>query len=153
MLRNIDLNNLYKYSLALTHNDSVAYDLVHDVIIKMSGRIILNKNSYARKSIRNAYFDYIKKQNRERNNESKESLLNKGELDYSMEDLYISKDKIDKTLASLMPGDRELLFMLFVEEFTYKEASAKLKINLGTLLSKIHRIKKKIISQENSSEN
>ena len=55
------LNQLYRYGFALTANNELAYDLVHDAIEKLISRtFVLNKMAYAKTTMRNNFYDLIK---------------------------------------------------------------------------------------------
>lgn len=149
MFNQQELNKLYRYAAALSGDDVMAYDLVHDVIVKMSGRFIFKKNAYAKQAIRTTFFDYFKKNKTE--NFFKES----GEYDNiskDLEDVLIEKDLTSKVLSKVSPENREILYLLYVEEYTYKELSKFLNIKQGTLLSVVHRLKKNLQEKRRDSE-
>jgi RNA polymerase sigma factor (sigma-70 family) len=46
---------------------------------------------------------------------------------------------LQQALARLPPGQREVLLLVAVEEYTYSEAAAILDIPIGTVMSRLHR--------------
>jgi len=62
----------------------------------------------------------------------------------TLEDIYIDQDEITILLEKLNPPDRELLYFWAVEEYTIDEISKLLNTPRGTLVSRIHRLRKKL---------
>ena len=148
MFNKQELNKLYRYATSLSGDDVLAYDLVHDAVVKMSGRFILKKNAYAKQVIRTGFYDYYKKE------KSKEMLSDFSDVDFSkdLESLLVDKDLTSETLAKVSPKNREILYLLFVEEYTYKELSKFLDMKQGTILSTVYRLKKKLQEKRGDNE-
>ena len=60
-LKEKTIQSLYRYALALSKNHDLSYDLVHDAIIQLKGRIILKKEAYLKTCIRNKFYDLNKR--------------------------------------------------------------------------------------------
>lgn len=139
MLNSTELNILYRYALVLTNQDEEAYDLVHSAILKIEGRTIFKELAYAKTVVRHLFFDHKKKEKRI------EPLVREvQEIDYSFEELVINQDELEVLLKNLLPLERELLFLIAVEEHTYKEVAKITGENINTLLTRFKRIKEKI---------
>ena len=52
--------------------------------------------------------------------------------------------RIASVLAGLSPADRDLLLLIAWADLTYEEAAEALDLPMGTVLSRLHRIRKKI---------
>lgn len=137
MLSENELNKLYRYALALTNQSEEAYDLVHSAVIKMQGRLILRKVAYAKTTIRHLFYEAKKK-------EPEELVDETPSIDTTLEDIAINSDQVKVILKELSPSERELLYLIAVEEYSFKEVANETGEKLGTLLSRFHRIKEKI---------
>ena len=149
MFNKHELNKLYRYATALSGDDIIAYDLVHDAVVKMSGRFIIKKNAYAKQVIRTGFYDYYNREKKK--NELSELDNNKG-FSRNIEELLVERDLTHEALAKVSPKNREILYLLFVEEYTYRELSKFLKIKQGTLLSIVHRLKKNLQEKRGDNE-
>ena len=121
MLNEKDLNKLYQYSYSLTSGGDQAYDLVHEAIISMQGKFVLNKMAYAKRVIRNKFYDQYKKIKKE------ETFVEEYADEVDWEYILISKDELKNIMGKLNAEDRELLYLIFVDEYTYKEISQKIR--------------------------
>ena len=65
----------------------------------------------------------------------------------SLDDIIANREQTELILSMLNAHEREILFLWAVEGFTVKEIANDLGIPIGTLLSKLHRFKTKIINQ------
>lgn len=134
-----ELNSYYQYALALTNHCNDAYDLVHDALIKVEGRLLFKRRAYIRMVIRNHYFDTLRKGSR---HEYLEEVPEEGSVE--LESVLVDQMEVNSLLQQLRPEERELIFLVEVEGQTYKEVAKLLQVNQGTLLSKLHRAKKKL---------
>lgn len=135
------LNQLYRYSLSLTNNESTAYDLVHEAILKSRKRLIFNQEAYLKVSIRNLFFDQY-----QRNKKEHEIVEESVATSMSFEDQLIDQNEVTHLLKAVSPEEREMLFLFFVEGHTYQEMADSLNINIGTVMSRLSRCKDKIRS-------
>ena len=138
MLNTKDLNKLYQYALVLTNQDEEAYDLVHTAILKIEGRFILKELAYAKTVVRHLFFDHKKKEAKAFEYTSDFS------IDSSFEEVLINQDQLQELLKKLKPAERELLYLIAVEEHSYKEVSKLTGEKINTLLTRFKRIKEKI---------
>ena len=70
----------------------------------------------------------------------------------SLEDVVIASHDLAVLWESLDPVDREVLFFWAVEGFSMREISEKLEISRGTLLSRIHRLRKRLSVKVNGRQ-
>ena len=140
-----ELNSLYRYALALTHQSDEAYDLVHESILRSHKKFILNKQPYLKKTIRHLFYDQHRKTSI---HQSAIETFSSAEEELSFEKIYLHQNEIHHYLKELHPEEREVLFLLIVEEKTYQEVAKLLDIKIGTLLSQVHRLKKKIMTKK-----
>ena len=99
--------------------------------------------AYVKKSIRNKFYDLNQKKEKPETFDESDF---KNEVDW--EQLVIHKNEVEVYLKSLKPEERELLYLIFVDEYTYKEISKKHQAPLGTVLARVHRLKKTLREKE-----
>jgi len=135
-----ELNTLYRYALALCQNENHAYDLVQETMLKLHSKIYFKKIAYAKKTLRNLFFDEMK--HLKTQEKYLETMIENDVVNDI--DLYIKKDELEKILTDLLPQERELLYLIYVEEKSYKEVSKLHEVKISTLLSRVRRLKKNI---------
>jgi len=158
-----ELNQLYRYALSLSADEQTAYDLVQigieRYLKKISTKAVpMNKaiekpQALLKTIIRNAYFDLVRHRNvlpmlsldaeDESSLESSISLVNNDD----MADLLINQQEVQQLMADLSVQENELLYLWAVEEYTVEEISQLYAQPKGTVLSKLHRLKKRIRAQ------
>jgi len=158
MLNKDELNQLYRYALSLSSHEEVAYDLVQAAVERYlkkhsgSGKLIEKPLAYLKTIIRNLYFDL------ERHRKVVPMISMESEdvsyiepLDDAMEDMLINQQEVQQLLGGLNAEENELLYLWAVEEHTLDEIAQIYKKPRGTLLSKLHRLKKRIREQLQST--
>lgn len=132
------LQRAYQYAFSLTHDRSLAYDLVHDGYLRLKKKNIKLSVPYFFTTIRNLYIDLIRKQKVHLSWVKNESRVT------NYEDTYETYPDIGKALAKLKPKHREILFMSAVEGFTAEQIATLTHLPRSTVLSSLHRTKKKL---------
>lgn len=135
------LNRAYRYSVSLTHNEDIAYDLVQNAYLKICEEKKPLIISYFITTIRNSFIDQKRKQ------KTKFKWLNSINFKKSYEPSAHVEPHLDKLLAQLKERDREILLLAVVEEYTAKEIGELLNISRNTVLTILSRTKKKLKSQ------
>jgi RNA polymerase sigma-70 factor (ECF subfamily) len=149
MFNETELNRLYRYAFSLTNAEASAYDLLQSAVekylklsvAKLSGD---GRLRYLRTMIRNRFIDQYRKEQRHPHQEfeSVEALIS---IDMpGPEKVLIESEQILDILAGLYASERELLHLWALEEYTAKEIAEQLDCPRGTVLSRIHRLKRKI---------
>ena len=144
-----NLQKLHRYAYALTANEADAYDLLQSAIESSLNRPSDNVNktiAYIRVIMRNRFIDeYRHKQTFPLENIDDHSPVSMDES--SLEDVVIASHDLASLWKTLEPVDREVLFFWAVEGFSMREIADKLEISRGTLLSRIHRLRKKLAAK------
>ena len=150
------LNQLYRYALSLTHQEDQAYDVLQSCVekfLKADQSSIQSAEAYLMRMIRNEFIDQTRKKcfytdvgPEVVSKISDESALS----ELSLEDVFIQQSEVESLLGTMSGDERELLFLWAVEEYTLEEISQIKQVPRGTLLSKLHRLKKRIQLQQNS---
>lgn len=65
----------------------------------------------------------------------------------TLEELLVNENMAEQILQSLEPNEREIMYCWAIEGFSTSEIAIKLEMPKGTILSKIYRMRKKLIEQ------
>ena len=150
MFTKAQLNNLYRYGVSLTNDESLSYDLLQDALeryLKMdvTTRPTEGAEYFLRTSIRNRFIDQLRYRKRYPTQTWDEGDENPVPLTLpDPEGLLIDQQMLEFILARLDPLERELLHLWAYEELTAQEIATQLDAPRGTILSRIHRLKKKV---------
>lgn len=160
MFTETELNKMYRYSLSLIKNEDAAWDLLQNSLEKF-----LKKNNdsqqytiaYLYRIIKNNFIDEMRRQSRWQSEEFEEKPAHNAALldPEVLNEELVSKEETQLILDHLKPGERELLYLWAVEGYTVQEIAEQTNVPKGTLLSKLHRIKKKLkpkLSTQNTVE-
>lgn len=135
------LNRGYRYSLSLTHNEDLAFDLVQSAYLKICEENKPLIISYLIATIRNSFIDQKRKE------KTKLKWLNSISFKKSYSLPHSVEPVLDRLLAKLKERDREILLLSIVEEYTAKEIGELLGMSRNTVLTILSRTKKKLKSQ------
>ncbi len=152
-----ELNQLYRYALSLSQHEDVACDLVQSALeryLKKSHSECLDKPqrmpekplAYLKTMIRNLYFDQLRRDKVVPmvSLESEDVAIIEPVEQLSMEQLLINQQQVHQVIESLNSEENELLYLWAVEEHTVDEIAGIYEKPRGTVLSKLHRLKKRI---------
>ncbi len=144
------LNKLYRYGLSLSNNEDEAYDLLQSCLEKylqqQGNNPIKAPLAYIRTMMRNQYIDLLRHRNKyihaEWDSVADEmvSLVDSNSLD----DIMIRESELAFYWGKLTDAEREIVYLWAVEELTAAEMATIMSIPRGTVLSRIHRLKKKL---------
>jgi len=141
------LNMLYRYGYSLTGNEADAYDLLQDALARYLERGSEQDNpvAYLRRMMRNQFIDQLRREQRFPL-EALNTIDPKMSEDDAMqlERIVISQQTLQQVWAQLMPMERELLHLWALDGFNAREIAEQLDVPRGTILSRIHRLRKKI---------
>ncbi len=150
------LNELYRYAISLTNNEDQSYDLLQSCIekyLKADTDNIQTPIAYLKRMIRNEFIDHTRRQRfqHEVDADDLEKINNEKALEtVSLEDVFVRQSEVSSLLGTMKADERELLYLWAVEEYTLAEISEIKQVPRGTLLSKLHRLKKRIQLQQRS---
>lgn len=134
------LNRGYRYALSLTHSSEAAQDLLQDACLRISRRGGPWKVSYLITTIRNRHIDQQRRAAKLEFSPIDENDLI-GEIDFSV---LMVDPQLEAALDLLRAEEREMLFLSVVEEYSASEIAKLTKKPRGTILSILHRTKKKL---------
>lgn len=150
------LNQLYRFAISLTNNEDQAYDLLQSCIekyLKANTDDIQSPIAYLKRIIRNEFIDQARRSRFQYDVDSEviDRINDEKALDeVSLEDVFIQLSEVASLLGTMTPEERELLYLWAVEEYTIDEIAQMKQVPRGTLLSKLHRLKKRVQLQQNS---
>lgn len=140
---NIYVNDLFTYALYLGFKKETIRDAVHDVFCKLAtdkGSLddITNIKQYLFRAVKNRLLDIHKTQ--KRHLEISNTTLNEAlpfSINVSTEELLINKERqriikeqINLLLDSLTPRQREIIYLRYIQEFSYEAISQQLDISV-----------------------
>lgn len=137
------LQSGYRYALSLVHQELDAEDLVHDAWLKAFPKYGAKlTSSLFFTTIRNLYIDQYRRNQLAVFEAFDEETHKEVELDTEND---ISTRDLDQALAKLNPNEREAIFLNIVEGYSTQEIADKTDRSRNTVLSHIHRGKKKLV--------
>ena len=143
------LNHLFRYCLQLSQQHSDAYDLlqssVESYLVKPPKKSE-SKMAYIKTIIRRNRIDEIRRARKLYALDDVASIGLVSEMDVLAE--IIIKDELEYFWQSLEAIDQTILTLWAVDDMTTLELASELGLAHGTVLSRIHRLRKKALSQK-----
>ena len=138
------LNKLYRYSYTFAGDDDKAYDLLYSSIEKfLRSNHSDNPEAYIKRIIRNQFIDECRRNKIIQYEQIDDQSVT--DIDFkSIESIIINSDMTEQIFNFLEPDEREILYLWAIEEYTTSEISIQLERPKGTILSKLHRMRKRI---------
>lgn len=149
------LQQLYRYAYSLTCNEHDAYDLLQGAIEKfIKCKVEASQpTAYVKKIIYNRFIDECRRQKIVQFENLEEAALPADFDVQTLEELLVNEAMAEQILQSLEPDEREIMYCWAIEGFSTSEIAEKLEKPKGTILSKIYRMRKKLIEQFGSNSN
>ena len=123
----------------------------------MKKKMFISKEAYLRKIMRNYWYDECrKKKTRQLYAQSQansfiidqdDNLVHISQNSDELIDLIITQNEVEKLWGVLDDHQRELLYLYSVLEYTTQEIVDELDLPRGTVLGRIHRLKKYLKAQ------
>ena len=149
------LQRLYRYACALCKDQDQAYDLLQHALekyIRDSGKHNYRHDiAYVRAVMRNRFIDDYRRSKRILE-DSYDDTSPIAISEASLEDIVIAQIDLEIVWHKLDPFEREIIYYWAIEGMTAKEIAIEINIPRGTVLSRIHRLRKKIEKALNSSQ-
>ena len=147
MLDEAQLQRLFRYGYALTRDRDAAYDLVQDAIETSLRKAPDNTTAamrYLQRIMRNRFIDQYRHDHRYPTVNLDEDMP--VSIDQRvLEDIVIAEQEIEIIMSILEPLERELLYFWAAEGCTAQEIADRTDSPRGTVLSRIHRLRLKIM--------
>ena len=147
------LQKLFRYCYALTCNEQNAYDLLQDSLERYikSDNTTNQPAAYIKRIIHNKFVDDCRRQKIVQFEAVEEDNLPTDINMQTLESIVINEDLAGKVLQYLDPGEREIVYFWAVEGFSTSQIAEQLDMPRGTVLSKIYRMRKKLVGHFDES--
>lgn len=148
------VDELYSYAVGFGLDKAAAMDAIHDVFCRICARkencvSLQNPRFYLFRALRNQLIDYYKYESRRGNAEALEQRTG-NELPYrvliSIEDEMIAgeerreiEQRVEEILECLNPRQREIIYLRFVQGYSYEEISQILHIAVPSCRKSVSR--------------
>lgn len=142
-----EFQRAYGYCLTFTRNEEDAWDLLqssYEKFLKKDGQRFEKPKAYLYMIIRNQYIDDFRKGVKWNYTDYQEYGKTAIVEESSLEEVLISHEEFDFMMNLLSEKERELLYLWAIEQYTVQEIADFTKSSKGTLLSRLHRLKKKL---------
>ena len=138
------LNRAYRYALSLTHDAEQAQDLVQDASLSVARRGGPWHAGYLLTAVRNRFLD-LRRRPLLFDRDADETALSDADDGPAPDDSSpFAAEALNAVLGELREAEREVLFLHAVEGLTASEIGALTERPRGTVLSLLHRTKKKL---------
>ena len=138
------LNRAYRYALSLTHDEDEARDLVQDASLSVARRGGPWHAGYVLTAVRNRFLD-LRRRPAIFDRDADETALGDPDNGSAPDSVApFAADALQGALGHLREDEREVLFLHAVEGLTASEIGALTERPRGTVLSLLHRTKKKL---------
>ena len=142
------LQDAYRYACALTHDDTVAEDIVQDACVSIMKAGGSWDRPYLFSAVRARFIDLYRKQRRARahltlNANGAVKGISSPRVGCEIE----RRDRLrslDEALAKLRPTEREALFLAEVQGYTAQQVADQTQRSRGTVLSLLKRSRQKL---------
>ncbi len=147
------LNRFYQYAISLCGEEADAYDLLQSALekflkVESSKRLELAQPAgYMRRIIRNLYIDQFRHRRKLDWDEFDENVHSQISdiSSKTLEQLMVDRDQLESVWETLNDKERELLYLWGLLGYSIDEVAHELECPRGTLLARIHRLRKKLI--------
>lgn len=143
------LQQLYRYCYSLTCDSQNAHDLLQNALEKFirASNNKIHPVAYMKGIIRNQFIDDCRK-NKIVQFESIDDTEPPADFDVqTLESIVISENMVEQVLRYLDPDEREIIYLWAIEGLSTLQVAEQLDKPKGTILSKIYRMRKKIVEK------
>ena len=152
------LPKLRRYCYGLTGNKDQGDDLLHGSVVKILAKFNLlkieNLQAYMYKIISNLWKDELRKKYKSNEIHVDDFIMDQvqdNNINFDKVSYISNNDKINQAINTLTLKLREVLILIVSEKKTYKEASEILQIPIGTVMSRLHEARRKILENKNQN--
>lgn len=143
---------VYRTTFYILKNEEIAKDATQETFVKVFKNLHKLKKpskieSWITTVATRTAIDIYRKNNRRKDVEFIES-----RYPSETEETNSSKEELDSYLNNILPEQKQILVMKYMEEMSEKEIAKRLKLKLGTVKSRLFRAKKKLLEEFQSKE-
>lgn len=143
-----DLDTLYGYCLSLTGHREDAEDLLHAALERFFRKRPVNVKhplAYVKRIARNQFYDGWRR-DQIVEFDTLEAEGPHHDVEQDLETTMVDRMTVEHVWHSLNPAEREVVFLWAVEGMSASEISVHLGQPRGTVLSRLHRMRKRVAS-------
>lgn len=146
------LHHGFRYAMSLTHERAGAEDLVHDACVSILRADGPWHRGYLFATIRNRYIDQYRRKRKvnevdiDTTEPTGGTFIDDEQADAGL-DAMIACETIEAALSLLSPAEREAMYLFAIEGYTAREIGEMTGKPRGTILSLIHRGRKKLLDE------
>lgn len=145
-LCNDDYQRAFRFACALGADRELALDLVQTAVVKglsVAPHRIDKPLAYLLTSVRHCFYSELRRKGRD--DTTFDDLDGVIATDLKpLDEMLIEQDALSQAWAKLSPIERELLHLWAVEGYTLDEISSMTETPRGTLLARVHRLRKRL---------
>ena len=150
------LHKLYQYGLSIAQDRDTAYDLLQTALLAFLENSKLEINDplrYVRTSMRNAAINMYRSDSKRQTRllDDDDQIIDTDLR--SLEQVIVDQDDLDHVWKNLSVLEREILFLWAVEGYTIDEISSHTGVARGTLLARLHRLRKRVQASASHHQN
>jgi RNA polymerase sigma-70 factor (ECF subfamily) len=152
-----EVDVMYRVALSLTHNHADAEDLVQDTMIRAYRAIDRFDGRHPRAwlltILRNAQINRVRRRRPELMRDpdaTLDRLADEETQQNTVEGMTVDLEfdaEVESAFDSLPPLFREVVELVDIRGMTYQEAATSLDVPVGTVMSRLHRARKRIRNQ------
>lgn len=156
-----ELDVMYRVAMSLTRNSADAEDLVQDTLLRAYRAIDRFDGKYPRAwlltILRNAQVNRVRRKRPELLRDpdaTMERVADTGEGGRSTEELVVDMGfdaEVERAFDGLPDKFREVVTLVDIDGLSYQEAADRIGVPVGTVMSRLHRARKRIKKQLESA--
>jgi RNA polymerase sigma-70 factor (ECF subfamily) len=149
-----ELDVMYRVAMSLTRNSADAEDLVQDTLLRAYRAIDRFDGRYPRAwlltILRNAQVNRVRRKRPELLRDpdaTMERVADTGDGGRTAEELVVDMGfdaEVESAFADLSDNFREVITLVDIEGLSYQEAADRIGVPVGTVMSRLHRARKRI---------
>ncbi len=145
-LKDADYQRAYRYAMALCGDRDMAYDVVHNAVanwLQAAPKNVLEPLGYFLRIVRNCFIADAKRAAMLRWTPL-EDVAGVIATDMApLEETFLQRAQLQRLWVDLGTAEREVLYLWAVEGFTIEEIAQQTATPKGTLLTRLHRMRKR----------
>ncbi|MEM9419197.1 MAG: RNA polymerase sigma factor [Planctomycetota bacterium] len=139
------LQSGFRYALALTRQREAAEDLLHEACLSLAKTDGPWKRRLLFRAIKHRFIDaYRQQQRRPQTQSADEEYQLADDTEDGVLATLVQNDSVEAALRCLSDDEREAVLLAWVEGYTARETAKQLGRPRGTVLSLLHRARKKL---------
>lgn len=143
-------NDLYRFACSITRSEADAMDLLQETFLRAyrgfrSFTPGSNFKAWIVRILKNTHIEMRRKKRQEPlTPEAEAALVREGPANDELTFPQVMEGEVERAMTKMDPSSRAILLMAYVYGFLYREIAETLDIPIGTVMSRIHRARKRL---------